>query len=1011
VSLPLSSSLKRIQMSSTASKSGFLQGLALLEHPSNNSHSVDNPTTITTAETSRKRQIEDVEDVEEPFRPSRLRQSLKTEADTVTRGLQEAFDEEDAGSFSDSQEGGISFRDSDTEFNGLGNDLEDRSRKNDIGDKVVPGPASNYDDHDRTSTSSALSGTAQTNSVRGQTVQDTDAKSASNGAARSLNGLHEADRLLFRMRTAGSTWLEIRQEWKLLTGQDIASMPLANRYSRLVANMQDHLENNDALLLAAVEEVRTNFKREQWQLVSEAMTRRGAAGSPKDLCRQKYKELVRVSPGSRTAKPSQREMTESSPSTQDTNEFTAATNPKHVESALENGIENNLSAGATVQAEGLEINREPSKLIEKHAPSQPDNTKPGSLLTNAIVVDDSDGRPIASSGLPKSLGAGCNNHELQVGLSRPATAPPKATGATITTSRIGSATNRGPARFASLHKSTVSDLFTKSKNTVNPSSNAMNMAQGFGNLVPDQACLSDRHLHYNSHQAPASTRQLMAKQQEPRQQNAPQQQYRPSELSPLPTSTGQQHSSPQVPRSSELPLSPNLLHNSTQNPHAALEGASQEGRSADPHSPLQSIEVPPQPEASVPTSVADAPVVDGQTQGKPETQISEQQLKEMLSHRIGNAASQSKPWDVIAQECGVTATRREILNAYEKARYSSILHTSTEDRISSNCVPLKESEKAKPSTYPSMPSSELSIDPRISVPAVASGEPARAPETPGPRNAPQIQETPPSRRKRGRPPKSSPGTPSTAATPPSKTQKRPNWPEARKQQQSLAMKQAWARRKAREASDVNVQPTVSTKPSTVTKTSSTSGSNATFAAQILAAAAARTSSTPTPAPQAEPANPAAAKADPLDDEPRDLLSGKTMFELHEDDMAPVPQTGQSKAIAAGADRQDDEPRDLLTGKTMFELSEEDVTLIPLAEQAAAVAARSQPQNDEPRDSLTGEKASTATAGSQQHDYRSRDSLTGESESAHHQNNAAPVQNPGPPKAKKFVRRSHFSFPS
>lgn len=815
----------------------------------------------TTGDPGRKRPIEAVEDVEEQDSSLRRRRQITEHGpDVADRALGEAYKDKDT-DVEPSQ------KTSDLESTSTA--LETRLRNtNSIDNDRAASTSAHENDAERQNTlihpnggdSTPVAsdgmvpsgGEVQENAAL-RSVRPVDWVSAPRAIPRSWDQAHEADLTLFRMRKGMRDWLEICYTWKQITGQDVRPATLASRYERLKTETQDSLDHNDTLLLAAVEEITAEFQRQKWQLVSEAMERRTATGYPKDLCRQKYETLLRIAPNA-TAR-----ITEDSLQGQGIYAM-GQSSGKELADRYEKAIESYESMGgtsATLSAWGLAASNEALKTQHSgnHTSSNTDAVKPGSLLTNAIVVEDSD----ANSSTP---------------LSRTASA-------TTTASRVGSATNRGPARFTSVPRSTTDNAVGKSAKTSNPTNTALSF-QGFGILKKSGPQISNESLHYNARQAPTPLVDRMAKQQVGAHPPSQQQGHPPQPPSIPPPSY--QYPFPQPPIPYGLPFQQAPAYNTVGYQTPSAPQSTLPAQPTQQELPVQSNEGHPQDKLNTPLPTNASLTVKKHPGGRPKKPVTKDLLSRMIKHKNTNEANQSKPWDVIARELGATATPKEISDALNEA---GISHSSND--VSENGFTDMGLHSSPDAAILSAETATVTNPGDVAPAAATSATSARAPETPAPAGTDQNENTPSTRRTRRRPPKHLSETPSAAVRSPSQTQnsskKTPN------SKQSEAMKAAWARRKAREATGWNVGPQ---KPSTITRDSLNGDSAAAFAAQVLAAAAAHTNATPTPAPQAGQAGTVAAGREPQDDEPRDLLTGETMYAQHQDEEPPASPHGSPK---------------------------------------------------------------------------------------------------------------------
>ena len=190
--------------------------------------------------------------------------------------------------------------------------------------------------------------------------------------------------------------------------------------------------------------------------------------------------------------------------------------------------------------------------------------------------------------------------------------------------------------------------------------------QGFGMLV------NQGPLQYNTQQIPPNVRSRMA-----------QQENRLSwQVTPQTGGPSQQTSSGAVPAHPTMSSvqAPSSQQQSTQRPllyHTPSREPSQEQESPQPQAPSLAPVTVVQRKPSTPTSASEATTQQSRPAAKSRKPVSKSQLKYMLRHRTLNEVNKHKPWDVIAQECGVNAPLNEISAALEQAGFPSILYTPT----------------------------------------------------------------------------------------------------------------------------------------------------------------------------------------------------------------------------------------------------------------------------------------------------------------------------------------------
>lgn len=183
--------------------------------------------------------------------------------------------------------------------------------------------------------------------------------------------------------------------------------------------------------------------------------------------------------------------------------------------------------------------------------------------------------------------------------------------------------------------------------------------QGFGMLV------NQGPLQYDAQQIPRNVHSRMA-----------QQENRLSwQVTPQTGGPSQQTSSGAVP--AHRTMSPVQVPSSQQSTqrllphHTPSRESGQEQESPQPQAPSLAPVTVVQCKPSTPTTQQSPPAAKSR---KP---VSKSQLKYMLRHRTLNEVNKHKPWDVVAQECGVNAPLNEISAALEQAGFPSILYTPT----------------------------------------------------------------------------------------------------------------------------------------------------------------------------------------------------------------------------------------------------------------------------------------------------------------------------------------------
>jgi len=764
---------------------------------------------------------------------------------------------------------------------------------------------------------------------------------ASRAIPQSWEEASEADRILLNMKSRGISWHEIGKAWNEETGQDTAHIVLLNRYNRLKDNVQIFKDGDRERLLAAVEEVKAVFKREKWQLVKNAMTRAGAAEYSKCFIQKHYKKIVGVSQKANTTG-SHNEKEIENPKGIASSHVTVGTaivnlapletvstslglQPIEIVNTRTELLLNKVKVSASTPSATLAIVQESKdtgageKEAQINCAAEASNiggketakgqvlAKPGSLATNAILVDDTEPAPSPAAKVTALIDS--NSRAVtksiapssRVGADGPTTFSRPRPSLGTTSSRVGSATNRRPAKFTSLHKATDDDATRKLRNALNSTPAPTKIEPGKSPITPSPGGFGMLvKFKYTPRLAPSDIQQRMAIQKSgPAEKWPPQTQSHPQQV-PLVITAQPQPLSTQEPADTQLfiPHTP-ITHD------LPVEAASTKPlpyqkppelqaplpcESTQQQSPLQSIEVETQDKALTPNNVTDSFAADGGSLGRPKKPVTTNQLMYMLRHRILNDANRSKTWDVIAREYGVTATLAEISVALEQAGCPSIFNTPEPPTHAKFAA-------STPSTDPNTHLSSHAPVPSGQTPPVTEPSATPAISTASARafEPPNSYETPNTRAKRGRPlgSKNKPQdqvqaeefsiSPSQTKTPVS-GQKGHVKSGASKAAQSAAMKAVWKRRKEK---GTNGHHGGSPKPSTVARHSLVGSPAATFAAEILAAAAANTNPTPTPAPPATTASTSSARPKPLDDEPVDLLTGESMFAQHYDDPPPA----------------------------------------------------------------------------------------------------------------------------
>ncbi|KAL6717382.1 hypothetical protein ACLMJK_005297 [Lecanora helva] len=745
---------------------------------------------------------------------------------------------------------------------------------------------------------------------------------ASSNILQPWNRKHEADQVLFDMWNAGQSWSDIEKVWRQLTGEDTSAAALADRYNRLTNETQRHVEGDDASLFDAVEEVMTAFKRDKWRFVSEAMARRGISKYSAAQCKQRYKELVRTSQNT-TATEDSAEKTadpEAVPGGEPHVANSAVSSspaiarpPVQPSPASSNQSTRHISAedGTHAQASSLHSNtdKDPNShglsgraqntkngdSISNEKESAPQNrVESGSLPTNAIVLEDSDGE-IFTFPTVKAQKTSSSTVKSPVSSKPPVDQPSNTVGSNATAtqpnkdrstiSRVGSVTNRGPARFTSFRKHTDEDALRKPKTSHKSLSNTAKVARDKA-LMDRNSSQMNKALPAQHHEQASESSGKSERQQQQQELAQPkdslEQPERPSS-----------EALPVIPRSQLLPqppttesktfiseLTPKPLFNtrppSVRSPEH-LENLHQQSSSEQIAKPLTGT-------ASTPITATDDPSLQTQDSGKLKKAISKQQLECMVGNKQLDGPNGNKSWDVIAKECGMTATTAEISKALEENGFSSIFERPTTTSTFVNPAAQRKSPEARPYALPLIPMTPAEASNAV-IPSPAAetlANPSPISETPAtPAFIPSENQKNPmtgSKRGPGRPRKESSATSSFQS--PHDARKFGKTPQQRAKI-GEGMKASWARRKGN-AFDVrdDAMPT----PGTMTPSNKTQSSAAALAAQILAAVDAQEANQ-----AVNRVNNATLQAEPQDDEPRDVLTGETMF-AHVNDY-PIPIRG------------------------------------------------------------------------------------------------------------------------
>lgn len=545
----------------------------------------------------------------------------------------------------------------------------------------------------------------------------------------------DADHTLFRMKNENRTWDEIQRVWKEKTGNDITKKGLSKRFIRLRDQLQDIQEVDTDLLFDVVEKIEEGFAREKWQLVTEAMARKGASGYSKDFFEKQWHRQKSID---RPPKPGDA----IDPRLRELDRVSAQEIPRM------NGTSGHLA---------VESDRSKQDFIARK-PLNLSTPKPGSLLRNAITTVDA------------------NSQVAPI---------PKLAASIINPSREGSATNRGPARFISYHESTDDDATRKARNALKKTNTKETVeltTDGNGlqaSKTSDDTAMADLKSQSEVENASGTlTNQGGVGQSSG---DGPSVEIAQPQASP-----GISNPRPPLPHG----LPPRVSASINEAPNKPLhycrpqeQQAPRPSESAILSSPKHSAEDQGLPSSININSHATFPAVNstenkspavqtspkqGRSPGRPKKAVTKPQLKYMIKHRRLNETNRNKPWDVIAYECGVKATLQEISTALNEAGFASILDPS-------------KPQPSADSFASSSPLAEATGD-------VSPYTPTGANETPNPTTGSQLEETPRTRR-RGRPPKSA--EKQTPREPESPSQVPKNL------KHSSAMKAAWARRKAK----------------------------------------------------------------------------------------------------------------------------------------------------------------------------------------------------------------------
>ena len=632
----------------------------------------------------------------------------------------------------------------------------------------------------------------------------------------------------------------------------------------------------DTILLASVNEVLAKFQQEKWRFVAEAMMRRGGSWTSEDACRHRYEELMRT--------PSENTVAKILPQ----------------KSAEQSG---NEIAGAAPQAEKATTSFIPGRKSpsDKVHPVEIGRAEPGSLPANAILLEESSTHSQTSSVPSEPTATMPVGSDSRSSLFPFLTEPPKLPEINKIKSfpsRINSATNRGPARLTSHHKSRVDNVNKKPKTALNTPSNDLGLDEKLDMLVENLAA-SSKEFRLNDPQKISETLSHRTGQSlDTPLQSPPHPNIHSQALLPVPAPSSQ-------PIHKER-----SLHNELPNANPAGSAApqrdstapiSEQRKSFQQSAAIESTGTSSSPgdQNSTQPAVIDAKVGLARSPGRPKKSVSRKQVKDMIRHKFLNDFNSQKPWDVIAQECGVAATLADITQAFEEAGFIGMFQTASPSSDPANPASQKRSIGTNHPAPPITPvsSTESFVTANSPVAIAASQTPSRELETRAAPSNPQPESTPTSTTKRG------PGRPrKDASITPPKPAPSSRGPPTKKTDldRSEIMRAAWARRKARESKGDFNGPQESS-PGDVSQNQSTGSKNtmsdsyaASFAAQVLAAAAAQESATPTPAPQGD-ANITTVKQEPRTHvESVDVLTGENMWAQHLRDTSSSAQPPQEQ---------------------------------------------------------------------------------------------------------------------
>ena len=596
----------------------------------------------------------------------------------------------------------------------------------------------------------------------------------------SSDEMSEEELVAFNMMDEGRNWSDIREAWKLQTGDDTSPSSFSKRYHRRKKTVPELREGDGRRLLAAVKKVEERHKREKWHLVTRVMSLAGAAPYPEGFVRNEYKKLVH----------NPRKATDRSTS--------------------------DLKIGQQLSSKDSS-----SEHIDKSGPSHATAHRP----------DDVNSEPVPSSILNGPVRVPLDPAETQSGADAPAERIGSVAGiceSTVRPTQVGSTSNLGPSDCAIGHNSTsTSDRLPKSvANVFDVIPRADEPCNGSAEAVMIDQWRSNSDTHHGSITTPHGLN--------PEREMPPE---APPRQKPVETKA------PQRGDTSEQEV----------RPHSALR-----------YHESTRFKVP-----SVTSTMLTTPMSSLQKADIPAT-------KDHLQYAIS-----------IEKLDGTRQTNVDDQNYQDTARMGEMCNTNISSKPKPPLIldrPTLPSsivfgQAYRPLCSAPVPIGNLSDDKQATATS-ATSIPPRGFETPPPVVFPQAEklasETPSTegKRGRGRPRKVVTGTPDT----PSKSSKKSSGPKAHR---SEAMVAAWARRKARAANGIyNGSLKSLSKLKTASDTTPKGKSASTFAAEILAAAAAQADATPTREPQEVAANAANVHHESRANESVDLLTGKSMFAQH-----------------------------------------------------------------------------------------------------------------------------------